>query len=130
MRRVPTAFASYSSKDRYDVLRRVQGMRAFQQELDIFMDFHSLYPGEDWRSRLQEEIERRDRFFLFWSMAASESEFVEEEWRTALKLGKPIVPVPLCTPREQPPPAELAHLQFNDWYAEFLQYETLVPSTS
>ena len=29
---------------------------------------------------------------------------------------------------DQPPPPELAHLQFSDWYAEFLQYETLVPN--
>jgi hypothetical protein len=105
-------------------------MKAYQPDIDIFMDFHSLHPGEQWHERLTEEIGSRDRFFLFWSKAASESRYVDEEWRTALALGKPIVPVPLCTPREQPPPPELAHLHFSDWHIEFLQYETLVPRES
>jgi hypothetical protein len=120
-KRCPTAFASYASVDRAEVLRRVQGMRAFQPGLDIFVDFHSLHPGELWKNRLSQEIARRDRFFLFWSRAASQSEHVREEWRTALRLNKPITPVPVCSPSEVLPPVELAHLHFNDFYVEFLR---------
>jgi hypothetical protein len=63
--RPPTAFASYATVDRQEVLRRVQGMRAWQPGLDIFLDFHSLFPGERWRDRLEQEIRKRDRFLLF-----------------------------------------------------------------
>jgi hypothetical protein len=123
--RRPTAFASYASSDRSEVVRRVQGMRAFQPSLDVFLDFHSLYPGEVWRNRLVEEIERRDRFFLFWSEAASRSAYVAEEYKTAIRCGKPITPVPLSSPEEVSPPHELAHLHFNDSYVQFLRYAQL-----
>jgi hypothetical protein len=119
--RNPTAFASYASSDRPEVLRRVQGMRAFQPDLDIFLDFHSLNPGDEWRNRLSEEIERRDRFFLFWSRAASRSPHVMEEYRTADRLGKRVEPVPLCSPHEAPPPRELERLHFGDRYLEYLR---------
>lgn len=119
--RPPTAFASYASADRDEVIRRVQGMRAFQSGLDVFLDFHSLCPGEVWRVRLDEEIARRDRFFLFWSRAASRSSHVTEEWQTALRKGKSITPVPLCSPQEAPPPRELANLHFGDYFTEFLR---------
>lgn len=123
-RRPPTAFASYASEDRAEVLRRIQGMRAWQPGLDIFVDFHSLFPGERWKERLQEEILKRDRFFLFWSRAASASGYVESEWRAALVCRglSSITPVPLEPPDVAKPPTELAALHFGDFYAEMLRY--------
>jgi hypothetical protein len=125
--RPPTAFASYASDDRSAVLQRLQGMRAFQPDLDVFLDFHSLNPGDRWRDRLSEEILRRDRFFLFWSQSASRSEYVEAEWRTALHYAKPITPVPLVSPESLPPPSELQCLHFNDAYLAYLDNQLLSP---
>jgi hypothetical protein len=87
----------------------------------VFLDFHSLYPGDSWRNRLAEEIVRRDRFFLFWSKAASRSDYVEAEWRMALASSKPITPVPLSG--EAPPPDELRSLHFGDRFQDYLRYE-------
>ena len=57
-------------------------------------------------------------FYLFWSKAASDSEWVEKEWRTALRFRgiDYIDPVPLISPKDVPPPEELGdELHFNDW---------------
>jgi hypothetical protein len=90
--------------------------------LDVFYAPQSLRSGEKWRSRLAEEIERRDVFYLFWSRAAKESVWVEWEWRHALKVrgADYIDPVPLASPRQVPPPEELADLHFNDWMLAWL----------
>ena len=122
--RTPAAFASYASSDRSEVLRRVQGIHAWQPGLDIFVDFHSLYSGELWRERLLQEIRKRNRFLLFWSRAARESKEVDFEWRAALGAHgiKAITPVPLQPPDEASPPTELAALHFNDRYLEYLRY--------
>jgi hypothetical protein len=123
--RAPTASASYASVDRAEVVRRVQGMRAWHPGLDVFLDFHSLYPGELWRERVEEEIRRRDRFLLFWSRAARGSEYVEGEWRKALELRglSFIQPVPLEPPEVAPPPPELSDLHFNDAFLDSIRYE-------
>jgi hypothetical protein len=112
-----TAFASYASADETAVLARVQGISKGQPDIDIFYAPHSLRSGETWKLRLEEEIERRDVFYLFWSKAARESAHVEWEWRHAIKVRgiDYIDPVPLVSPAEVPPPAELAALHFNDW---------------
>ena len=112
-----TAFASYASADEAAVLARVQGISKGQPDIDIFYAPQSLRSGETWKPRLQEEIERRDVFYLFWSKAARESVHVEWEWRHAIKVRgiDYIDPVPLVSPAEVPPPAELATLHFNDW---------------
>jgi molecular chaperone DnaK (HSP70) len=116
--RLRTAFASYASKDREEVLARVQGMQKVLPDLDVFVDVATLRSGEHWAERLMAEIFRREVFYLFWSRAASQSEWVQKEWRAALE-GKgidAIDPVPLAPPDEVPPPPELArHLHFNDW---------------
>jgi len=121
--RYTSAFASYASQDRNEVLSRIQGMQKSAPFLDIFFDRASLRPGEDWRVRLVEEIERRDVFFLFWSRAARSSEWVETEWKTALdrKGLHSISPVPLEGPEIAPPPHELSSLHFDDWTRAYRQ---------
>lgn len=116
-RRPQTAFASYASEDLDEVLARIQGMQKLIPALDVFVDIVSIRSGENWARRLEAEIERRGAFYLFWSEAASRSEWVEREWRTALRLKglDGIDPVPLESPKKAPPPAELRALHFNEW---------------
>jgi hypothetical protein len=115
--RLRTAFASYASDDREMVLGRIQGMRSVVPDLDVFLDVMSLRAGDRWRERLQAEICSRDVFYLFWSLAASRSEWVTREWQLALGCRglDHISPVPLVSAQLVPPPSELAPLHFNDW---------------
>jgi hypothetical protein len=113
-RNVRSAFASYASDDRADVLARVQGIRA--AGIDVFIDVLALRAGDRWEIELERAIDERDVFYLFWSAAARSSEWVDREWRMALGARGPdfIWPVPLADPRDVPPPPELAHKHFND----------------
>jgi hypothetical protein len=116
-----TAFASYASADRDEVLRSIQGMQKVAPQLDIFLDVLTLRSGEDWEQRLWMVIPKSDVFYLFWSSHARESAWVEKEWRCALQSrgGDFIDPVPLESPETAPPPAELASKHFNDWTLAF-----------
>jgi hypothetical protein len=115
--RIKSAFASYASEDRPKVAQCIQGMLKLLPELKIFLDVVSLRSGERWEPRLTQEIRNSDIFYLFWSVAASRSIWVEREWRIALAAkGLDFIdPVPLEPPSKVPPPAELAALHFNDW---------------
>jgi TIR domain-containing protein len=126
-----TAFASYSSGDRGEVLARVQGMKKINPDLDIFIDALSLHSGQRWKERLRAEILARDVLFLFWSLQAARSKWVKREWRCALKARglDAIDPVPLCDPRQAPPPKELSDLHFNDLYVAFARGEAAVASS-
>ena len=79
-----TAFASYSSKDRLRVLDRVDAIK-ISAGIDVFQDCLDLNPGEEWKTRLDNEIRQRDLFLLFWSKSASESKWVGWELETAIK---------------------------------------------
>lgn len=112
------AFVSYASKDRQEVLRRVQMLGIFDQK--FFMDVLSLQPGEEWEPALEQHILDCDLFLLFWSTNARNSEWVLREVKFALarKNGKrdapPLIqPIPLELP-VVPPPPELGHLHVND----------------
>jgi TIR domain len=120
--RIKHAFASYASEDRDEVLGRIQGMQKVVSDLNVFLDVASLRSGENWMERLQHEIVTRDVFYLFWSLPASRSPWVEREWRTALSTRglEFIDPVPLAPPSKVPPPRELASLHFNEWTLAFL----------
>jgi hypothetical protein len=118
-RRYRRAFVSYSSKDRAEVLRRVQAFRI--AGLSVFQDILNLDPGERWQKALYREIDKCDVFLLFWSHAAAASEYVgkEIEYALARKQGDEeqppdIQPVPIDGPPIVPPPASLSGLHFND----------------
>jgi len=119
--RVRSAFVSYATEDRSEVLARVQGMLKVIPDLDLFVDVLDLRSGDHWEERIRQEISARDMFYLFWSVAASRSPWVEREWRTALELRglDYIDPVPLQSAIVAPPPAELAALHFNEWTLAF-----------
>jgi hypothetical protein len=78
-----TAFASYASEDRIDVLERVSSIRR-SAGLEVFVDVVSLRMGEDWEKRLREQIASSDRFLLFWSEHAAGKKWVTWEWEQAL----------------------------------------------
>jgi len=118
-RRYRRAFVSYSSKDRAEVLRRVQAFKI--AGLSVFQDVLELDPGDRWEKRLYQEIDNCDVFLLFWSKTAAASEWVlkEIDYAIARKHGddeRPpdIQPVPIEGPPIVPPPASLKDLHFND----------------
>ena len=113
---VLSAFVSYASQDRNRVATIIQGMKKARPDMDVFFDVDSLRCGEDWEEALHNEIEKRDVLFLCWSHYARESKWVDLEWRYALekKGADCIEPVPIESPDNCPPPAELKHKHFND----------------
>jgi hypothetical protein len=113
-RNIRSAFASYASADRHDVLQRVQGIRA--TGVDVFLDVLTMRAADDWESQLMQAIRERDVLYLFWSPAARDSQWVDREWRAGLaERGLDFIwPVPLTDPRDAPPPEELRSRHFND----------------
>lgn len=117
--RYERGFVCYSSADRPEVLRRVQGMKA--AGISVFQDILELDPGDRWERRLYEEIDHCDVFFLFWSKAASASEWVQREIEHALDRQRAsprhlpeMKPVPIEGPPIPDPPPSLRHVHFND----------------
>lgn len=113
------AFVSYSSKDRIEVLKRVQGLAV--TGITVFQDILNLEPGDRWEQELYRNIDECDLFLLFWSTAAKESPWVLKEVLYALErrgsdgLRSPeIIPVIIEGPPLVPPPPELQDLHFND----------------
>lgn len=124
-RRYRKAFISYASADRDEVLKRVQMLR--QVGIDFFQDLLDLEPGVRWERQLYRHIDDSDLFLLFWSSSARQSNWVLEELRYALQrkgsneLAAPeIQPVVIEGPPPTPPPKELAHLHFNDYFLYFI----------
>jgi len=113
-------FISYSSKDRNEVIRRIQILDLLKY--NYFQDIFYLKPGDKWEEKIYENIERSDAFFLFWSSAARQSEWVKKEIAHALRVknGKDeeppeILPVIIENPPPEPP-QELKNLHFNDHF--------------
>jgi hypothetical protein len=122
------AFISYASEDRAEVLRRVQLLPLV--EIDYFQDVTSLDPGDRWAQELYKEIDKSDVFFLFWSEAARDSEWVNREVLYALEhrhgddgCAPVIKPVLLKGPPPVPPPESLRSLHFNDKIMYFISVE-------
>lgn len=114
-KRIRTVFASYARKDLKAVLPWIRGAKF--AGIDAFFDVLSLREGDDWETKLRQEVPAHDLFCLFWSEAASRSHWVEKEWRCALESRgcEYIHPIPLCDPTVVPPPKELAAcLHFDD----------------
>jgi hypothetical protein len=125
------AFISYASVDQPEVVKRVQMLATLG--ISFFQDVMHLRQGSLWKDRILGEIEESDVFLLFWSSSARSSEFVAKEIAAALRCQAAndenlpsIVPVPIEGPPPVPPPAELAHLQFNDPCLYFMAKEASV----
>lgn len=116
------AFISYASENRAEVLKRTQALSA--AGLEVFQDVTDLKPGDAWEPELYRQIDLSDVFFLFWSVAAKQSQWVTAEWQYALQKqhtgGAPdIIPIPIEGPPPVAPPEALGHLHFNDRYLYF-----------
>jgi hypothetical protein len=114
--RFQSAFASYASADREQVITVLQGLKKAVPQMDVFLDVCSLRAGDRWEQELMRQIPSRDVFYLFWSAAASKSRWVDREWRYALAARgiEFIDPIPLVDGARVPPPPELAELHFGD----------------
>jgi hypothetical protein len=123
-KRYENAFISYASKDRSEVLRRVQMLSVTR--IKYFQDILNLEPGDRWERELYKKIDDADVFFLFWSKAASESEWVLKEIQYALnrKSGNEDFPpeiIPVIIEKSPPnPPVELKDIHFNDKIIYFI----------
>lgn len=109
------AFLSYSHLNFEKVSLFNEGL--INGEYRTFFDAESLQSGEYWPDKIRQSIEDSDKFFLFWTTEARNSEQVEKEARYAQKqserTGNPIiVPIALETPIPKPPDY-LANLHFN-----------------
>ena len=60
-----TAFASYASENRGEVLSRIQGMQKIAPNLDVFVDVFSLRSGQNWLDKLQQHVLSKDFFICF-----------------------------------------------------------------
>jgi hypothetical protein len=124
-RRYRFAFVSYASRDRDEVLRRVQMLSV--AGVEYFQDVLDLEPGQVWSTKLEEAILKADVFLLFWSSRAKDSAWVRKEVDFALArkagddLSPPeIRPVIIEGPPVIPPWDDLAHLHFNDRVLYFM----------
>lgn len=124
-KRYRAAFVSYASRDRDEVLRRVQMLQV--AGVRYFQDVLSLDAGEHWSERIEGAIREADVFLLFWSSRAKESEWVRKEvdFALALKAGDELAapeirPVIIEGPPVIAPWDDLAHLQFNDRVLYFM----------
>ena len=120
------AYVSYSSKDRSEVMRRVQMLRPPITDIVVFQDVLNLVPGDENESLLLRRIDECDIFLLFWSSNARESEWVLREIRHATQRQETngessptILPVLLEGPPPPPPPSELEHMHFDDYLLYF-----------
>ena len=108
------AFISYSRKDEQRMLERVVGIQELAPEMKFWLDKQSLDAGDLWREEIKKAITISDVLLLFWSVPASQSKEVENEWTYALEQKglSFIAPVPLDPPNMCPPPAQLKALNF------------------
>ena len=77
-------FASYSHADTAIVEAVEKAYKALG--MDYLRDVMTLKSGQNWSDELLNMIDRADIFQLFWSSSASQSTYVEQEWRHALAL--------------------------------------------
>ncbi len=110
-------FASYSRQD-IEIVEHCERVARLLGDRYL-RDATSLRAGEVWSERLKEMIEDADVFQLFWSWNSIESDFVQQEWRHALSLGRSNFvrpsywedPLPRL-PEHDLPPQELERLNF------------------
>lgn len=103
-------FISYSHKDEA-VVRAVERLYTKYPELDMFVDYRFLKGGEYWWNEVKQKIQEAEAIQLFWSENSSKSENVEREWRYALGLPRPIIPIMIKPEAEIPEQLKPIHFE-------------------
>src|SRR5438105_15959714 len=82
---VPSIFVSHSSKDNYFGIKLIQDLRhALGDETKVWYDVSGgLYGGDDWWSRIVEEITTRNIFIVILSPDSMDSQWVNDEIKIA-----------------------------------------------
>lgn len=126
--RYKQAFISYASADRPEVLKRVQMLNLVK--VKFFQDLLTLEPGDAYEKLIYQYIDESDVVFLFWSKAASKSDWVTREIAYAKRrqagndeAPPDIIPVIIEGPPPAKPPAALSYLHFNDKFMYFINAE-------
>ncbi|MEK6262139.1 MAG: toll/interleukin-1 receptor domain-containing protein [Planctomycetota bacterium] len=112
-------FISYATKDRSEVVKRVQMLRLMGKEYR--QDLFDLEPGVRFERKLYEFIRECDATLVFWSANAKASEWVMRECRYCIETKgiERLLPVIIEHPPPLPPP-ELAELHMNDKLLYFI----------
>ena|GEM_PF-979024 len=84
-------FLSYATADR-EYGRRLRGLLSKRSNLRIFTT-ETLSAGEDWESKLRDELSQSDIFVVLLSLNSVDSGWVLHELGAAWALDKPIIPV-------------------------------------
>ena len=102
-------FVSYAHKDTPVVEQLEKAYRALGD--DYLRDVKKLRSGEVWSEALEQMIADADLFQLCWSDHAKGSQYVEQEWRSALKRSDKSFIRPVYWEKPMPAlPVELQHL--------------------
>ncbi len=123
-KRYKHAFVSCAPEDRLHVLPKVQMLSAIK--ISFFPDTLDLDPGER-GEKMYQKIDEADVFFLFWSTAARDSEWVRKETLHAIEMNQrvgenPPEIIPVIIERPTPvPPKELDLLHFDDRAVYFIK---------
>ncbi|MCA9915032.1 MAG: TIR domain-containing protein, partial [Anaerolineae bacterium] len=108
LRGIPTAFVSYSRRDKAWVERFAADLR--RMPISIWFD-ERLRVGKDWEEQLATAIQSLDAFLLVISPDSMQSEFVRWEIKQAQQANKPIYPILL---RPADIPESLQKIQYLD----------------
>lgn len=107
-------FISYAHADTDRVAPLIEAFQA--------ADYHpwydiSLLPGKNWQEELAAQIADADALVYMLTVAAVQSEWCRWEFATAVRLGKPVVPILLdgAAPSEANYPPALKALQYVDF---------------
>ena len=84
-------FLSYATADR-EYARRLRSLLSRRPNLRIFTT-ETLSAGEDWESRLKDELSQSDIFVVLLSLNSVDSKWVLHELGAAWALDKPIISV-------------------------------------
>ncbi len=103
-------FISYAIADR-EHARKLRGLLSQRPNVRIFTP-EMLSAGEDWESKLKDELSKCDIFLVLLSPNSADSPWVLQELGAAWALGKPIVPIVTHPEVFSKIPVALSHLEF------------------
>ncbi|MFZ4825849.1 MAG: toll/interleukin-1 receptor domain-containing protein [Phototrophicaceae bacterium] len=86
-------FISYSREQLY--MAEALALRLQAQGVPLWFDIQQINAGDDWRYKIDEGLEQAQGLIFLASSSAIRSPYVETEWRTLLKRGKPLYVVML-----------------------------------